>query len=143
MKLKTSGSILLALALGTLVLLPALAGEQERSGGKLDEEFFIVSSIDTKKQQVLLKRPTEVTELMLVTEKTAFLDEQGKPLRLSDFRAGDTVYFTPYSDLGAPPSNPASSFLAQRSHRTCVYSRSGLPTVCSGCCPRYRPACLS
>ncbi len=98
MKLKTSGSILLALALGTLVLLPALAGEQERSGGKLDEEFFIVSSIDTKKQQVLLKRPTEVTELMLVTEKTAFLDEQGKPLRLSDFRAGDTVYATSYSD---------------------------------------------
>src|SRR2546425_6541983 len=86
MKLKTCGSILLALALGTLVLLPALAGEQERSNGKLEEEFFIVSSIDTKKQQVLLKRPTEVTELILVTEKTAFLDEQGKPLRLSDFR---------------------------------------------------------
>ncbi len=97
MKLKTS-SILLALALSTLVLLPALAGEQERSNGKLDEEFFIVSSIDTKKQQVLLKRPTEVTELMLVTEKTAFQDEQGKPLRLSDFRAGDTVYVTSYSD---------------------------------------------
>jgi len=98
MKLKTSGSILLALALGTLVLLPALAGDQERSGGKLDEEFFIVSSIDTKKQQVLLKRPTEVTELMLVTGKTAFQDEQGKPLRLSDFRAGDTVYVTSYAD---------------------------------------------
>ncbi len=97
MKLKTS-SILLALALSTLVLLPALAGEQERSGRKLDEEFFIVSSIDTKKQQVLLKRPTEVTELMLVTEKTAFQDEQGKPLRLSDFRAGDTVYVTSYAD---------------------------------------------
>ncbi len=97
MKLKTS-SILLALALSTLVLLPALAGEQQRSNGKLDEEFFIVSSIDTKKQQVLLKRPTEVTELMLVTERTAFLDEQGKPLRLSDFRAGDTVYVTSYSD---------------------------------------------
>ena len=98
MKLKTSGSILLAMTVGTLVLLTALAGEQERSNGKLDEEFFIVSSIDTKKQQLLLKRPTEVTELMLVTEKTSFQDEEGKPLQLSDFRAGDTVYVTSYPD---------------------------------------------
>src|SRR5215469_16599750 len=55
-------------------------------------DFFIVSSIDLAKRQILLKRPTEVTELMRVDGETRFLDEHGKPIRLTDLRAGDTVY---------------------------------------------------
>jgi hypothetical protein len=56
------------------------------------EEFFIIASVDQAKSQVLLKRPTEVTALEKVSEKTQYLDDKGKPLRLSDLRAGDTVW---------------------------------------------------
>jgi hypothetical protein len=56
------------------------------------EEFFIVSAVDVSKSQLLLKRPTEVTLLMFTSERTQFLEENGKTLKLSDFRAGDTVW---------------------------------------------------
>jgi hypothetical protein len=56
------------------------------------EEFFIVSSVDAGKGAMVLKRPTEVTLTMRVTEKTRCRDEQGKPIRFTDLRAGDTVF---------------------------------------------------
>ena len=55
-------------------------------------DFFIVSSIDLAKRQILLKRPTEVTELMRVDGETRYFDEGGKPMRLAELRAGDTVF---------------------------------------------------
>jgi hypothetical protein len=58
------------------------------------EEFFIVASVDLQKSQLLLKYPTEVTLLMRVDDSTKFADESGEPLKLSDFRAGDTVWVT-------------------------------------------------
>ena len=57
-------------------------------------DFFIVSSIDLAKKQILLKRPTEVTELMRVDGETRYFEERGKPIRLTDLRAGDTVFIT-------------------------------------------------
>lgn len=56
------------------------------------EEFFIVASIDLPKSQLLVKRPTEVTELMLITPQTKLLSDTGQSLKLSDFRAGDTIW---------------------------------------------------
>lgn len=55
-------------------------------------EFFIISSVNLKQNEMVLKRPTEVTLLIRVNDKTVYQDEQGKPLRLTDMRAGDTVY---------------------------------------------------
>lgn len=57
-------------------------------------DFFIISSVDVSKKRIVLKRPTEVTELILVTEKTVYRDEQDKPIEFRDLRAGDTVYVT-------------------------------------------------
>ena len=57
-------------------------------------DFFIVSSIDLAKKQILLKRPTEVTELMRVDGETRYFEEGRKPIRLMDLRAGDTVFIT-------------------------------------------------
>jgi hypothetical protein len=65
----------------------AMAADAPNSG-----DFFIVSSVDLGKRQLLLKLPTEVTELMGVDSNTRYVDEQGKPIRLTDLRAGDTVY---------------------------------------------------
>jgi hypothetical protein len=56
------------------------------------EAFFIVGSVDQSKSQVLLKYPTEVTLLVNVDAKTQFFDDSGKPLKIADFRAGDTVW---------------------------------------------------
>jgi len=57
-------------------------------------EFFLISSINTTKHEIVLKRPTEVTLLVQVDDKTQFADEQGQILKLGDLRAGDTVYVT-------------------------------------------------
>jgi hypothetical protein len=56
------------------------------------EQFFIIASIDQVKSEILVKRPDEVTLLLNTTPQTRYLDESGKPLKLSDLRAGDTVW---------------------------------------------------
>jgi hypothetical protein len=56
------------------------------------EDFFIVASVDQAKSQLLLKHPTEVTTLLNVNGKTRLLDEEGKTIRLSDLRTGDTLW---------------------------------------------------
>jgi hypothetical protein len=58
------------------------------------EQFFIVASLDLQKSQLLLKYPTEVTLLVKATDQTKFVDDAGKPMKLSDLRAGDTVWLT-------------------------------------------------
>ena len=68
--------------------LSAAPGKKTPAG----EQFFIVASVDLQKSQLLLKYPTEVTVLMHVDESTKLVDESGRPLKLSDFRAGDTVW---------------------------------------------------
>ncbi len=80
---------------GGLLALPGIAGAQsvERRQSPADS-FFIISSVDAKKQQIVLKLPTEVTEIVKVTAATTYRDEKGRPLKFEDLRAGDTVYAT-------------------------------------------------
>lgn len=68
---------------------PTLGAQTAKSGG---EEFFIISSVDQTKHQIVFKKPTEVTTLMAVTDRTSIRDEHAKALNLSDLRAGDTVW---------------------------------------------------
>jgi hypothetical protein len=63
------------------------------------EHYFIIGSVDQSQQQILLKAPTEITILLKVSPDTQFVSEAGKPLKLADFRAGDTVWVT-YSGKG-------------------------------------------
>jgi hypothetical protein len=70
------------------------APQNENKKNEAGEQFFILSSINAPKNQLVLQRPTQVTILMLVTDKTSYLDENGKPLHLADLRAGDTVWVT-------------------------------------------------
>jgi hypothetical protein len=41
---------------------------------------------------VVVKHPTEVTEVMRVDAHTKCIDQGGKAIALTDLRAGDTVY---------------------------------------------------
>ena len=84
-----------------VLAIPVLAQSQV-SSGFAEGDFFIVSSIDLAKRQILLKRPTEVTELMRVDGETRYLEERGKPIRLTDLRAGDTVYILSKSSGSQP-----------------------------------------
>ena len=85
-------STVLSLSLMFLLAMPWTAGRQEKGSAPSGDEFFIISSVDTVKDQLVLKHPTEVTELMLLTPKTSCLDEHGKPFPCKNLRAGDTVF---------------------------------------------------
>lgn len=56
------------------------------------EQFFIVASIDRQNDQLLLKRPTEVTLLVKIGSNAKYFGSGGKPTTLASFRAGDTVW---------------------------------------------------
>jgi hypothetical protein len=85
------GILIVALSLGSLATV-VRAAETAPAPPAPDEEFFIVSSVDLQKDQIVLKRPTEVTQLVQVSDKTVIRDEEGKTIPLETLRAGDTVY---------------------------------------------------
>jgi hypothetical protein len=58
------------------------------------DEFFIVSSVDRAHNALVLLRPTQIATSFQVNDKTQYFDENGKPLKLADIRAGDTLFAT-------------------------------------------------
>jgi hypothetical protein len=72
----------------------SLAAQSGKAAGNTNggEEFFIVSSVDITKRQLLLKEPTEITQLIQVNDKTRCTDKNGKAIQFADLRAGDTIY---------------------------------------------------
>ena len=54
--------------------------------------------MDSDKGTIVLKRPTETTLTMRVTEKTRCLGEKGEAIRFTDLRAGDTVFIASSPD---------------------------------------------
>ncbi len=80
---------LLQIALSALLL---MAGASTAAGQGAADEFFIVSSINPSKQQVIAKRPTEVTQIIFVDSGTKYLDRGGSAITFGDLRAGDTIY---------------------------------------------------
>jgi hypothetical protein len=72
----------------------SVAAQSSKAAGTTNggEEFFIVSSVDITKKQLLLKEPTEITQLIQVNDKTRYTDRTSKPMQFGDLRAGDTIY---------------------------------------------------
>jgi len=70
----------------------AAQAEKAAATAKSGEEFFIISSVDIAKKQLLLKEPTEITDLLQVNDKTRCTDKDGKAIQFADLRAGDTIY---------------------------------------------------
>ncbi len=90
---KHASAGVLVILTAALVFAPAVSAQRNVPSARPPaDEFFIISSIDAAKNQLLLKRPTEVTDVMRVNATTRYLDENGKPVSLSTLRAGDTVY---------------------------------------------------
>lgn len=74
------------------LLLPAGPLAPAAAGQTFEGDFYIITSINKRNHELFLKAPTEVTQLMLVNNKTAFLNQEGKSITFNDLRAGDTVY---------------------------------------------------
>jgi hypothetical protein len=91
----TVGRIPRQTILSVLLVLGAISAAPAKSalaaGGEKDD-FFIVSSVDFLKKSIVVKRPTEVTLTIRVTERTRYRSESGKTIALSDLKAGDTVF---------------------------------------------------
>ena len=82
-----------AFAMLAVLFLSVGARAQEKKNSR-GESFYIVGSVDRARSQILLKLPTEVTILIKVDDKTQFLDETGKPIKLADLQTGNTVWVT-------------------------------------------------
>jgi hypothetical protein len=89
---KRMSLLTICLVLAMLTNLPLRAEKAVKSEAPGAEEFFIISSADLAKNRLVLKHPTEVTELMLVTGKTSCFNDQGKTFACKNLRAGDTVF---------------------------------------------------
>jgi hypothetical protein len=81
----------LAMALGLSVAGWAAQSSRAPSG---NDEFFIVTSTNMPKHQLVLKLPTEVTMRMYVNDKTRVIGENGKSMPVSQLQAGDTAFIT-------------------------------------------------
>jgi hypothetical protein len=77
------------------------------------DQFFVVSSVQPK--LLVLLRPTETTAIVAVNDKTKVVDQQGNAIKVSDLRAGDTIFVT-YS------AGPGGTMVA-------TYVRKGIMTV--------------
>jgi hypothetical protein len=65
---------------------------------KFADQFYVVSSVDRAHNALILLAPTEIAVVFQLTDKTQFADANGKPLKLTDFRAGDTIYAISHSN---------------------------------------------
>lgn len=78
--------------MGLPLVLSARGASPPSRENSVGDEFFIISSVDAKQKQIVLKRPTEVTQVVKVDKGTVFLNSDGKPIPFSALRAGDTGY---------------------------------------------------
>jgi hypothetical protein len=83
-----------------LILVSALAVHAQVQAKSGSDEFFVISSVDKAHNSLILLLPTEITATVGVNDKTKYTDENGKAIKLSDFRTGDTIFVT-YSTQGS------------------------------------------
>lgn len=87
---------MLAIAAVAGSLLAGVCAAQSKSA----DEFYLVSSVDRAHNTLVLMHPWQVTQTVTVTDKTQYVDDQGKPMKLTDLRAGDTIFATAHTDKG-------------------------------------------
>ena len=84
----------ISFALGILLALATSAPTWAQAHPKnaQGEEFFIVSSVDLQKHQVVLMRPTQLTVVATIGPQTSYIGEKGQKLDVKAMKAGDTVW---------------------------------------------------
>ena len=77
---------------------PARAQSPMTPADTRSEQFYMISSVDMQKHQIVLMRPTQLTVVATTNDQTAYLGEQGQKVALKDLRAGQTVWATTRKD---------------------------------------------
>ncbi len=83
-----------------LILVSALAVHAQVQAKSGSDEFFVISSVDKAHNALVLLRPTEITTTVGVNDKTKYVDENGKSIKVTDLRTGDTIFVT-YATQGS------------------------------------------
>ena len=81
-------------SLAILILISAFAVRAQVQAKAGNDEFFVISSVDKTHNALVLLMPTEITSTIAVNDKTKYIDENGKLIKLADLRTGDTVFVT-------------------------------------------------
>lgn len=79
-------------ALAALIFTSALAVRAQVQAKSGNDEFFVISSIDKTHNALILLRPTQITATVGVNDKTKYVDENGKGIKVTDLRTGDTIF---------------------------------------------------
>jgi hypothetical protein len=79
-------------SLAVLILTAAFAVRAQVQAKSGNAEFFVISSVDTAHNALVLLRPTEITTTIGVNDKTKYVDENGKAIKVTDLRTGDTIF---------------------------------------------------
>ena len=87
---------LFAIAVAAGSLLAGVCAAQSKSA----DQFYLISSVDKTHNMLVLMHPWQVTQTVNVTDKTQYQDDQGKPIKLTDLRAGDTIFAVTHNDKG-------------------------------------------
>jgi hypothetical protein len=88
-------------AITAVILVSALAVHAQVQAKSGSDEFFVISSVDKMHNTMILLLPTEITATIGVSDKTKYTDENGKSIKLSDFRTGDTIFVSYTTQGGA------------------------------------------
>jgi hypothetical protein len=81
-------------ALAVVILTSAFAVRAQVQAKSGNDEFFVISSVDKAHNSLILLLPTEITATIGVSDKTKFVDENGKSIKVADLRTGDTIFVT-------------------------------------------------
>ena len=79
----------------------ALAQARRVSSDIRGEQFYVISSVDMQKHQIVLMHPTQLTVVATVNDQTAYLGEKGEKVGLKDLHAGQTVWAILRKDNGS------------------------------------------
>jgi len=81
-------------SLAVLILVSTVTVRAQVQAKAGNDEFFVISSVDKAHNALVLLRPTEITTTIAVSDKTKFVDENGKAIKVTDLRTGDTIFVT-------------------------------------------------
>jgi hypothetical protein len=81
-------------AIAVMIFTSAVAVRAQIQAKAGNDEFFVISSIDKTHNALILLRPTQITATVGVNDKTKYVDETGKSIKVTDLRTGDTIFVT-------------------------------------------------
>lgn len=87
-------TLTLAAAISLAAVSTAWAQLPKSPANARGEQFYIISSVDMQKHQIVLMHPTQLTVVATLDDRSAVVGEQSQKLALKDLRAGQTVWAT-------------------------------------------------